>query len=421
VEILTEDGLVAVHFENLGLRLKEKDNSHLITAKKSNSATPLLDEEQIAHYALGSLVKIFGSELEPFEDRILSRPPNTDLQVISRVLSFNGQRHHFSNKPSIVCEYDVPLAPWYYNENGSPVIPYSILMEIALQPCGVLTSYLGSMFIYPDKDVFFRNLDGEGTLTENMDLRGKTITNKAVLTSHTAYEGNIIQKFTFEMICDGKVFYKGTATFGFFPKSSLVNQVGLDRGEEIPAWFRTAPKTVDFLHIDIDLASEIGLQMFRIQNGKQHFRLNKPQLNFLDQLTYVKNGGKHGNGYIYGFREIDPADWFYNCHFYQDPVMPGSLGVEAMIQAMQAFSILENLGDKYVNPCFEQLENHQVMWKYRGQIVPDNKCMNLEIHITSISENNHHTIVIGEGSLWKENIRIYEVKNLAFVLAEGAI
>lgn len=419
VEILTEDGLVAVHFENLGLRLKEKDYSHLFTAKKSPSATPLLDEEQIAHYALGSLVKTFGSEFEPFESRILSRQPNTDLQVVSRVLSFTGQRHHFNNKPSIVCQYDVPLNPWYYNENSSPVMPYSVLMEIALQPCGVLTTYSGSAFIYPDKDVFFRNLDGEGTLIKNMELRGKTITNKAILTSNTAYEGSIIQKFTFEMTCEGKVFYKGTAAFGFFPKASLVNQVGLDRGEEIPAWFRTAPET--FPIVPIDLTSEVGLRLFGVQNGKKHFRLSKPQLNFLDQLTYVKGGGRHGKGYIYGFKEIDPADWFYNCHFYQDPVMPGSLGVEAMLQAMQAFSILEQLGANYVNPCFEQLENHQIMWKYRGQIVPDNKCMSLEIHITSITENGHHTIVIGEGCLWKENIRIYEIKNLAFAVAEGTM
>ncbi len=417
VEILTEDGLVAVHFENVGLRLKEKNNSHLITAENANSATPLLNEEQIANYALGSLVKSFGSEFEPFENRVLSRQPNTDLQLISRVMSFHGQRHNFNNKPSVVCEYDVPLAPWYYNENSSPVMPYAVLMEIALQPCGVLTTHLGSSFIYPDKDVFFRNLDGEGTLIENIDLRGKTITNKAVLTSHTAYEGNIIQKFSFEMIYDGKVFYKGTAAFGFFPKSSLVNQVGLDRGEEIPAWFQTAPQTASIRHID--LMSEDGLQLFRIQNGKKHFRLSKPQLNFLDKVTYVKNGGKHGKGYIYGFKEIDPADWFYNCHFYQDPVMPGSLGVEAMIQAMQAFSILENLGSTYVNPCFKQLDNHQTVWKYRGQIVPDNKCMSLEIHITSITENNHQTIVIGEGSLWKENIRIYEIKDLALTIGEA--
>jgi len=306
VEILTEDGLVAVHFENLGLRLKEKNNSHLITTKNANNAIPLLNEEQIALFALGSQESFFGSELTIPENRVLSRLPNNDLQLVSRMMSFSGERLTFNNKPSTVCEYDVPVTPWYYNANNAPVIPYSVLMEIALQPSGGLTAYLGSAFIYPENDMFFRNLDGEGTLIETIDLRGKTITNKAVLISHTAYEGNIIQKFTYEMICGGRSFYKGTATFGWFPKSSLVNQVGMDRGEEIPAWFRTAPEAADIRHID--LASEAGLQLFSIQHGKKHFRLNTQQLHFLDKLTYVKNGGNYGKGYIYGFKEIDPAD-----------------------------------------------------------------------------------------------------------------
>lgn len=419
VEILTEDGLVAVHFENLGLRLKEKSNAPLIKTERVNSATPLLNEEQISNFALGSLVKAFGNEFETIENRGFSRQPNTDLQFISRVVSVNGQRHHFNNKPSIICEYDVPVAPWFYTESSSPGIPYSVLMEIALQPCGMLATWLGSSFVYPDKEVFFRNLDGEGTLSKNIDVRSKTIINKAVLTSHTVYEGNIIQKFTFEMMCNGEVFYKGTAAFGFFPKSSLVNQVGLDKGEEMPAWFQTAPKATGM--VQLDLTTGNGLPLFNSLNGKKHFCLSKPQLNFLDKLTWVKNGGRHGKGYIYGFKEIDPADWFYNCHFYQDPVMPGSLGVEAMIQAMQAFAILEELGNKYVDPGFKQLENHQVVWKYRGQIVPDNKYMSLEIHIVSITENNNHTVVIAEGSLWKENIRIYEIKNLAFAIGEITI
>ena len=419
VEILTEDGLVAVHFENLGLRLKEKINAQLIKDKSADNATPLLNEEQIAQFAVGSLVKAFGNEFEPIENRGFSRQPNTDLQFISRVASVNGQRHQFNNKPSIICEYDVPAAPWFYKENSSPEIPYSVLMEIALQPCGMLATWLGSAFVYPDKEVFFRNLDGEGTLSRNIDVRRKTIINKAVLTSHTVYEGNIIQKFTFEMRCDGEVFYKGTAAFGFFPKESLVNQVGLDKGEEMPAWFQSAPKTTAI--VQLDLTIDNGLQLYNSQQGRKHFRLSGPQLNFLDKLTWVKNGGRHGKGYIYGYKDIDPADWFYNCHFYQDPVMPGSLGVEAMIQAMQAFAILEGLGNKYADPGFRQLEDHQVTWKYRGQIVPDNKYMSLEIHIVSITENNNHTVVIGEGSLWKENIRIYEIKNLALAIGEITI
>jgi 3-hydroxymyristoyl/3-hydroxydecanoyl-(acyl carrier protein) dehydratase len=414
LEVLTEEGVVAVHFENLGLCLKEKDNSHLLTNKQKTSENPLLNEEQISNYALGSLVKIFGSEFEPFENRVLSRQPNTDLQVVSRVMSFAGERNIFTGKPSLITEFDVPINPWFYQQNSSPTIPYSMLIEIGLQPCGILSVYLGSTFIYPDKDVFFRNLDGEGTLLENFDLRGKTISNTAVLTSNTAYDGNIIQKFTYELTCDGKVFYRGTAAFGFFPKSSLINQIGLDRGELVLPWHNINSenkKTIQLNNVE-------GQKLFEIVNGKPHFRLSRPQLNFIDELVFTSDGGNFGKGYIFANKKIDPADWFYNCHFYQDPVMPGSLGVEAMLQSMQAFCILKGLGDRFDNPHFTQTENHQTHWKCRGQIIPDNKALSLEIHITQISMHNGFTIVVGEGSLWKEDIRIYELKNLAITIKE---
>ena len=41
-------------------------------------------------------------------------------------------------------------------------------------------------------------------------------------------------------------------------------------------------------------------------------------------------------GYLYAERTIDPSDWFFQFHFHQDPVMPGSLGVEAIIETMQS-------------------------------------------------------------------------------------
>ena len=49
----------------------------------------------------------------------------------------------------------------------------------------------------------------------------------------------------------------------------------------------------------------------------------------------ARKGGRYGKGYVYASRPVNPQDWFYPFHFYQDPVMPGSLGVEAILEAMQ--------------------------------------------------------------------------------------
>ena len=44
------------------------------------------------------------------------------------------------------------------------------------------------------------------------------------------------------------------------------------------------------------------------------------------------DGGAHGKGYIEAEFDINPELWFFDCHFLGDPVMPGSLGLDALWQ-----------------------------------------------------------------------------------------
>ena len=79
----------------------------------------------------------------------------------------------------------------------------SILLEIALQPCGVLSAWLGTQLRFPNVDFFFRNLDGDVHISRKIDLRGKTIHTNAMLT-RTIFSGStIIQHFEFELTCEG--------------------------------------------------------------------------------------------------------------------------------------------------------------------------------------------------------------------------
>ena len=90
---------------------------------------------------------------------------------------------------------------------------------------------------YPEQDLFFRNLDGTGKLLKQIDLRGKTITNKSVMLSTSIAGGSIIQSFTFELLTDGEPFYVGKAVFGYFGGDALANQLGIDNGKTTNPWF----------------------------------------------------------------------------------------------------------------------------------------------------------------------------------------
>ncbi len=426
LEIIS-DGVITVHFENLGLQLREKDNPKYLdptgkTCVSERSAGALMNERDVETFALGSMEDCFGPEYAVYNGRNTSRQPNTDLQVISRVLSVDGERHDFSKPVTILAEYDVPTDAWYYEQNAAKTMPYSILMEIALQPCGLLGAYLGSTLQFPDMDLYLRNLDGDGEtfdLPQGTDFRGKTILNKSVLTSSIAHGGTILQRYTFELSIDGQVFYKGNSSFGFFTKEALASQAGLDKGEEVPAWYKSQNLTTkDYTQINLD--SLYGkMKLYKAPAERPHYRLAEKQLNMLDKVLIAKDSGAHGKGYIHATKFVKPYNWFFACHFYQDPVMPGSLGVESILQAMQVFALQQDLGKNFTNPKFVQLKNHKTVWKYRGQILLPVQEMHLEVHVKSISSENGVLAVIADAYLWNEGMRIYEVTDLGLGIEEG--
>ena len=78
LEIIS-DGVVTVHFENLGLQLREKDNPKYLEKQKGVYVSPrsegaLMNEEDITTFALDKLSKCFGDEFKIYDDKTVSRP-----------------------------------------------------------------------------------------------------------------------------------------------------------------------------------------------------------------------------------------------------------------------------------------------------------------------------------------------------------
>ena len=101
---------------------------------------------------------------------------------------------------------------------------------------------------------------------------------------------------------------------------------GIDNGKITQPW-----------HVQNGIAADSQINLldkqhrsFNAPEGQPHYRLAGGQLNFIDKADIVKAGGKAGLGYLYAERTIDPSDWFFQFHFHQDPVMPGSLGLKPL-------------------------------------------------------------------------------------------
>jgi 3-hydroxymyristoyl/3-hydroxydecanoyl-(acyl carrier protein) dehydratase len=98
--------------------------------------------------------------------------------------------------------------------------------------------------------------------------------------------------------------------------------------------------------------------------------------------------------------------------------MPGSLGVEAVIELMQTYALENDLGKQFTNPRFIAPAT-LVKWKYRGQITPLNKQMSLDVHITDIIKEDGEVRLVGDANLSKDGLRIYEVKDIVLSIVEA--
>jgi 3-hydroxyacyl-[acyl-carrier protein] dehydratase/trans-2-decenoyl-[acyl-carrier protein] isomerase len=72
--------------------------------------------------------------------------------------------------------------------------------------------------------------------------------------------------------------------------------------------------------------------------GPGNAQLPLPPMLMMDRITKISNeGGAYGKGEIIAEMDIRPDLWFFECHFENDPVMPGCLGLDGMWQLIGFF------------------------------------------------------------------------------------
>jgi 3-hydroxyacyl-[acyl-carrier protein] dehydratase/trans-2-decenoyl-[acyl-carrier protein] isomerase len=70
--------------------------------------------------------------------------------------------------------------------------------------------------------------------------------------------------------------------------------------------------------------------------GPGNAQLPLPPMLMFDRISAItETGGPHGKGQVTAELKVagnSRLDWFFNCHFQGDPVMPGCLGLDALWQ-----------------------------------------------------------------------------------------
>ena len=67
--------------------------------------------------------------------------------------------------------------------------------------------------------------------------------------------------------------------------------------------------------------------------GPGNAQLPLPPMLMFDRISEIsQTGGEYGKGLVRAELDVKPDLWFFGCHFKNDPVMPGCLGLDALWQ-----------------------------------------------------------------------------------------
>ncbi|MFB8005708.1 beta-ketoacyl synthase N-terminal-like domain-containing protein [Nocardia sp. NPDC056000] len=417
-DITVYDGDKAmISMQNFGVQVREKPGTPyrpetggipaFLGRRNAHGEPAFINELHLAHAAKGDLATAMGPEFEIYADRKAPYIPNGDFRFVDRIMRFSGVRGQLKSGSTMETEYDCPPEAWYFHENAFPGMPNCVYMESSLQAAILLGYYQGASLATPDQELNIRNLDGTASLVKQIDLRGKTIRQHTRMTFSQIMPGTSLQKFAYELFADGELFYRGESMFGFHTADALSNQVGLDGGKYVGPWLD------DQEELPANAIRTLAVRGRDDWFTRSGLRLADGHLRMVDTVDIVSGGGKFDRGYLRGHREIDHDDWYFECHFYRDPVMPGSLGVEALIQGLQVYAIEQGIGTELDDPVFAMPLGVPMTWKYRGQILRTEGPMTFDLHIKEIRREDDRTLVIADANVWKPGMRIYEITDIA--------
>ena len=140
--------------------------------------------------------------------------------------------------------------------------------------------------------------------------------------------------------------------------------------------------------------------------GKGNAKLPSPPMLMFDRITNIQNNkGKYSKGLVEAELNIKKDMWFFDCHFKEDPVMPGCLGLDAMWQLVGFY--LGWLGEPGKGRA---LGVNAV--KFTGEVLKNVKIARYQIDIKRILKKEGAVVGLADGILFADNKSIYEAENL---------
>jgi 3-hydroxyacyl-[acyl-carrier protein] dehydratase / trans-2-decenoyl-[acyl-carrier protein] isomerase len=139
--------------------------------------------------------------------------------------------------------------------------------------------------------------------------------------------------------------------------------------------------------------------------GPGNAQLPLPPMLMFDRISEIsETGGEYGKGVIRAELDVKPDLWFFGCHFKNDPVMPGCLGLDAMWQMVGFFLGWTGGAGRGRALGLGEL-------KFSGQVLPNVRKVVYNIDIKRVMRSKL-VLGIADGWLSTDGEIIYRAKDL---------
>ena len=142
--------------------------------------------------------------------------------------------------------------------------------------------------------------------------------------------------------------------------------------------------------------------------GKGNAQLPLPPMLMFDRITKITDdSGKYGLGEVIAELDITPELWFFDCHFKNDPVMPGCLGLDAMWQLLGFFLGWKGFSGR------GRARGGEI--KFNGTVLPSAKIVTYKLDIKKV-RNQRLKMGIADAVLSVDGQEVYTATDLSTVM-----
>ncbi|WP_372405424.1 beta-ketoacyl synthase N-terminal-like domain-containing protein [Streptomyces luteireticuli] len=387
---------------------------------------PKFDRAQLERLADGPVSELFGPLFAAQDGyRRQTRLPGPPLLLADRVTGIDAAPASMGTG-TIWTETDLRPDTWYLDHAGR--IPLGLLVE-AGQADLLLISWLGVDLLNRGERVY-RLLGCEATHHGPTPRVGQTLRYEIHIDGHAEHRGTRLFFFRYDCFTGNDLVVSlRNAQAGFFTDTELAAAGGIrwTPGEGLSHDLPFDPVTPPTSTARFDAEAVRAFAEGRPYDcfgpawdtTRAHVRtprIDSGRLLLIDEVTaFEPAGGALGRGYLRAETRLRPDGWYFEGHFKNDPVFPGSLMGHGVHQVMAFHLAALGLTIDRDAARFEPLPGVTAQSRCRSQATPQSRQMVYEIHVGGLT-TGPEPVLYAEAMVSVDGVHAFHSRNLALRL-----